>query len=136
MLRRGNDGEWKELQRTISVICSESGLTIRDSATNVLYADIPFASIDFVRHIGKNALLIACEGGPLGIQIPSAQETTEITRTLERHGVQLDGLPNCFPSLQDAKVQEFVLGLLFNEDFKSLVDQLEQLLSGMQEQLR
>jgi len=136
-------GIWIELRNKVSILIAESGLLVRDLATNILIADFPVVTIqsiititEYIVLINTNDIKIAfkfCEQSKTGLFLTSLHEAKMNHLIKSGNGAAAD--PFIQPNLNDPNVQEFILMLLFSNDFKQFVHDLKVLLNKLNENI-
>ncbi len=141
LLRINEFGEWCQCQSLSKVSVNNGNIVLRESKTNILQCDIPYSSIKGVEIVtqlifkfdivGSNYIAIKFENingfkkfkSDLLLNKINVIEAELINNQLE------------IPDLNDPRVQEYVLKLLFSENFDSFVSDIECLLEKFKQNI-
>lgn len=140
-------GSWVELKNKANTLIAESGLLIRDLANNILIADFPTITIKSI--VALNEYLVLINTNDIKIVLKFRDQTKTAIFLKSIHEAKMNHLiknaednnhlndDNGFnlPTLNDPVVQEFVLMLLFSDDFKLFVNELKVLLNNFKENI-
>lgn len=145
VIRKSSSGEWVELQKDIVAIVAQSGVVLRDRASNALVADFPSSAVHTVEKVSEIVLTLNAEGCRVGLKFESASSLSRFCARAEAHQLRItqpvkvhrgeDDQPFTMPRLEDPTVQEFILKLLFSDEFKGFVGNLKDLLCSMEENI-
>ena len=150
-LRCNEQSEWVEHIKICTVEISKGigrfSLIVREGETSSLIADFPRASIRNVESLNSVVLRIYTQTGTrVALRFEEPVSLTAVFKILRDNEIvcadatapssnDSGGLNNIMPDLSDPVVQEFVLKLLFREDFKRFVEDLGDLLNGYNEEM-
>lgn len=150
-LRCNEQSEWVEHIQFCTVEVSKGvgkfSLIVRDVETCSLIADFPKASIRSIESLSSVVLRIYSQSGTrVALRFEEPISLRAVTKVLADNEVvcvdvsapsnpESSGVSNIMPDLGDPVVQEFVLKLLFREDFKRFVEDLSDLLNGCSEDM-
>ena len=145
-MRCSEQGEWVEhIKHCVIEISTGVGrfsLIIRESDSSSLVADFPRASIRNVESLSSIVLRIySISGIRVALRFEEPASLIAIFKILVENEIpcadklapsNADGcnITNIMPDLSDPIIQEFVLKLLFREDFKRFVADLGDLIGG------
>jgi hypothetical protein len=150
-LRCNEQLDWVEHIRSCTVEISKGvgrfSLIVRESETGSLIADFLRASIRNVESLSSVVLRIYSQSGTrVALRFEEPTSLMAVFKILRENEIicsdttapsntENNGVNNIMPDLSDPIVQEFVLKLLFREDFKSFVEDLGDLLTGYNEEM-
>ena len=150
-LRCNEQSEWVEHSTFCTVEISKGvgrfSLIVRDGETSSLIADFPRASIRNVESLSSVVLRIYSQTGTrVALKFDEPLSLTALFKIIGDNEIicadatapskpDSSGMNNIMPDLSDPVVQEFVLKLLFREDFKQFVEDLGDLLGGCNENM-
>ena len=145
-LRCNELGEWVEhIKLCVTEISTGIGrfsLIIREGDNSSLVADFPRASIRNVESLSSIVLRIySLSGTRVALRFEEPASLKAIFKILAENEIPCAdklapsntdscNITNIMPDLSDPIIQEFILKLLFREDFKRFVADLGDLLSG------
>lgn len=145
-LRCNEQCDWVEHIKFCTVEISKGAerfsLIVREGETSSLLADFPRASIRNVESLSSVLLRIYSQSGTrVAVRFEEPASLMAVFKILAENGVKCSDKVapsnadngysmNIMPDLGDPVVQEFVLQLLFREDFKKFVHDLGDLLGG------
>jgi len=139
LLRCSRHGEWVELRKEAVALVNASGLVVRENVSNSLLADFPFSSVHKLEKISSTMIIINTHNDKTAFRFPSVHEATQfyVDCVALKWPIQDSTLQNRrdeqfqIPQLDNPAVQEFVIKLLFCDEFKSFASDLRGLLNGM-----
>lgn len=131
-----------ELRKEAVALVTATGLVVRENVSNSLLADFPFSSVQKLEKISSTMIIINTQSDKTAFRFPNVHEATQFYVNCAAlkwpiHDVILqNGRDERFqiPQLENPAVQEFVIKLLFSDEFKSFVSDLKGLLNGMNQQ--
>ena len=143
LLRENDRGDWVELQKDAVVQVSTGGVIIRESISNSLLGDFPNETIENIEKLSDLLITLESEGRKIGLLFLEAKEVDcffiqakncnfqchEKEIISKQFQFQQRGLQ--IPQLENPQVQEYVLKLLFSDEFKDFVGDLKDLLNSM-----
>ena len=149
LIRVNSSGEWVQLQRSVLVHAYAGGLVIRDRVSNTLLGDFPANAITKITKLNDCLVAIESDGKMVALQFSSLNGTNAFflhvtSLRLPTHTTPTDATAKVddsmdsrikLPNLEDPLVQEYVLKLLFSDEFKGFVKELKVVLSNMDEQV-
>lgn len=142
ILRCNRHGDWVELRKEAVAQVTASGLVVRENVSNSLLADFPFSSVQKLEKITNTMITVNTLSDKTAFLFPNCSGATNFyvdcaslkwpiqDCTLQK------GQDDQFhiPQLENPAVQEFVVKLLFSDEFKLFVLDLKGLLNGMNQQ--
>ena len=147
LLRCNKSEEWVALKRPVLVQVTESGVVVREQHTNTLLGDFPAPTIQKIEKLTDILIIIDFEGEKIALKFQDRttaayfmklsnnfQQPT-CDRVVSSDSAKIfaaDSPEFIMPQVADPIVQEFMLKLLFSEDFKDLVNDLKNVLKSME----
>jgi hypothetical protein len=139
LIRRNEGGRWCVLNKEMQVGVTEQGVAIRTKQGNTLWGDFPCSVLKQVQLLTPTLIGIDAEGARIALRFGSAEEASACLRNIAERCVRGSGTTNVqsdhhvLPALNDPLVQELILKLLCNRDFKLFVSTIAQILKEIQE---
>lgn len=147
-LYKQQNSSWLEYCRPASLQISAYGLSFRDTSTVALICDFPYNSIMKVEIFEQKKLSrFHVKTGEManevyGSSFHNAQDMNALADDLTRHNIvcnrmssDLDAasssLQSSFPSLDDQDVCDYIIQLLFNNDYQKFVHSVRELLNAV-----
>jgi hypothetical protein len=135
LFRNVNESGWIELLREISVDVFSSGIVIRELSSGSLLADFPHTQIKEIDVLSKLLVRIVIHDGTerTGLKFSNDLECESFCRMLQRYNIlvtnvteerESNQLKKFIPDVNNSDTQEFLLNLIFSDEFKTFVNNL------------
>ena len=143
LLRCSRQGEWVELRKEAVAQVTSTGLVVRESVSSSLLADFPFASVQKLEKISPAMVTVNTLSDRMALLFSDVIDATQfyvncaaLKWPIQDSTLKL-GQEEEFhlPQLNHPAVQDFVVKLIFSDEFKSFVSDLKGLLLVMKEEI-
>ncbi len=145
LFRKLNESGWMELSRQISGDVPSSGIVLREISSGSLLADFPQAQIKQINVLSSFfvRIVIRDETEMTALKFGNESECESFCRMLQRHNITVSNVTeergykfnNFIPDVNDSHTQEFLLNLMFSDEFKTFVSNLGGLFDLMNDNL-
>ena len=143
------EGSWLENNKLcLFEVSQNGGVSVRENESGSLIGDFPKASIRNVESMNSVVARIYTSAGVrIGVKFNEPAHLIQAFKLLKNHEILVsdvsDGNGNSssganthlMPDLGDPIVQEFVLQLLFREDFSAFCEDLNELFEGIADEM-
>lgn len=145
-LYKQQNSSWLECCRPTSLQISPYGLSFRETHTCALICDFPYISIIKVEILEKKICRLYMRNGKAtndvyGVLFHEEQHMNSIADDLTKRGVvcnRIASLDNAsssfessFPNLDNQDVCDYIIQLLFNDEYQSFVNSVRELLNSI-----
>lgn len=132
----------------LRLIVSDLSLTLREIGSGSIILDIPYNSLIHFNTPSRTLVKLLIKASSLSLNpqafalsfdshielqaLVSQLETFKVLRIENKDNLNIDEI---FPNLNDPEVSEYIIQLLFNDDFQTFVNKLEEFLINKQDVL-
>ena len=131
------NNEWMELSSDSVITISTGLIVVRDMTTRSLQIDLPASSVErteFIDHVNLIKITTKTRDVPMGLSLKNLASLTMLKESMTTHGIKHSDIVREnsleMPNLSHPQVQEYVLKLMFSDDFSDFVDDLQHLLEA------
>lgn len=139
LLRRDDVGRWKERTRAVvPSYTSPHSVALLDDVDGSLVASFLLSSLRALVVVNTGVIVLEFQTGRLALRFHSEAGCEVFKQRMASFGVTVHNATaydGSAPRLGDPRVQEFILKQLFSEGFEAFVEELKELLKGMQAKL-
>lgn len=130
---------WVQYQTEVALSISETGFVVRDHSTSSLLCDLPRASIKLLERLDSNMIKISSHSTrtEIALKFKSEVEVNQCTEAIRIIGYECT-IPQqkiahdtMLPNLDDQRVQELIVKLLYSDNFRDFVAEIGALFEGM-----